>query len=123
MYTEYIKNKVFELLMLAAASPVHGRHGRQKVSIPQCDLTQGSTLFACHDGDAISKVSCCVEPSWCSKNSDFDAIGSLPLTLPFKINVSENPTMVSLKSASFIVIMLLHEGLTHIQSQIKPVSL
>ena len=27
---------------------------------------------------------------------------------------------VNLKSASFIVIMHLHEGLTHIQSQIKP---
>ena len=29
-------------------------------------------------------------------------------------------TTVNLKSASFVVIMLLHEGLTHIQSQIKP---
>ena len=28
--------------------------------------------------------------------------------------------MVNFKSASFIVIMFLHEGLTHIQSQIKP---
>ena len=31
--------------------------------------------------------------------------------------------MVNLKSASFAVIMYLHEGLTHIQSQIKPWSL
>ena len=29
-------------------------------------------------------------------------------------------TTVNLKSASFVVIMLLHEGLTHIQSQINP---
>ena len=28
--------------------------------------------------------------------------------------------MANLKSASFVVIMLLHEGLTHIQSQMKP---
>ena len=28
--------------------------------------------------------------------------------------------MVNLKSASFVVIMLLHEGLIHIQSQKKP---
>ena len=29
-------------------------------------------------------------------------------------------TTVKLKSASFVAIMILHEGLTHIQSQIKP---
>ena len=39
---------------------------------------------------------------------------------PLKISLPENETTVNLKSASFIVIMLLHEGLTHIQSQIKP---
>ena len=37
-----------------------------------------------------------------------------------KISLPENVTMVNLKSVSFIVIMLLHEGLTHIHSQIKP---
>ena len=42
---------------------------------------------------------------------------------PLKISLPQNETMVNLKSASFIVIMLLHEGLTHIQSQIKPLLL
>ena len=32
----------------------------------------------------------------------------------------ENENTVNLKSASFVVIMLLHEGLTHIHSQKKP---
>ena len=32
----------------------------------------------------------------------------------------KNESTVNLKSASFIVIMLSHEGLTHIHSQIKP---
>ena len=41
----------------------------------------------------------------------------MPLALPFKMNVPKTETTVNLKSASFIVIMLLHEGLTHIQSQ------
>ena len=39
---------------------------------------------------------------------------------PLKISLPENETTVNLKSASFVVIMFLHEGLTHIQSQIKP---
>ena len=34
-------------------------------------------------------------------------------------SLPENETMVNLKSASFDVIMLLEEGLTHILSQIK----
>ena len=51
--------------------------------------------FMCRDpGDATSKVSCRVETSY--KNT------------------------VNLKSGSFIIIMLLHEGLTHIHSLIKP---
>ena len=55
-----------------------------------------------------------------SCNSDFAAIVSLPIALPVKTNVPENANTVNLKSASIIVIMLLHEGLTHTQSQIKP---
>ena len=43
----------------------------------------------------------------------------MPLALPFKINVPKTETTVNLKSASFVVIMLLHEGLTRIQLQIK----
>ena len=34
-----LKKKVFGQLTLAVASPVHRRHGRHKVSIPECDLT------------------------------------------------------------------------------------
>ena len=40
----------------------------------------------------------------------------MPLSPPFKINVPKTETTVNLESASFIVIMLLHEGLTHIQA-------
>ena len=73
MYNEFMKKKVFVLLTLAAASQAHRSHGRQKVSIPE---RATSSVPA-------SKVSCCVEPSWSSKNSDFDAIVSLPLAPPF----------------------------------------
>ena len=44
---------------------------------------------------------------------------ALPRALPFKINVPENANTVNLKSASIVVIMLLHKGLTHIQSQVS----
>ena len=40
--------------------------------------------------------------------------------LPFKMNVPENKTMVNLKSASFVIIMHLPEGFTHIQPQMNP---
>ena len=43
--------------------------------------------------------------------------------LPLKISLPKNKTTVNLKSASFVLIMLVHEGLTHIQSQINPRSL
>ena len=44
---------------------------------------------------------------------------SAPCT-PLKISLPENKNTVDLKSASLVVIMLLHAGLTHIHSQIKP---
>ena len=40
MYTEFAKKKVFGLLTVGAGSPPRHRHGRQKVSIPECDLTR-----------------------------------------------------------------------------------
>ena len=42
-------------------------------------------MFMCRDpGDTTSKVSCCVEPSQCFKNSDFDAIANtVNLKSPF----------------------------------------
>ena len=39
---------------------------------------------------------------------------------PLKISLPENETMVNLKSAIFVRIMVLHKGLTHNQSQVKP---
>ena len=39
---------------------------------------------------------------------------------PLKMSLPQNETTVNLKSASFIIIMLLREGLTHIHSQKKP---
>ena len=57
-------------------------------------------MFMSRDlGDDASKVSCCVNSSKRSKSSE---------------------TTVIIKSASFVIIMLLHKGLTHIQSQLKP---
>ena len=106
MYTELIKKKVFEQLTLAAATQT---------------MFSMLVFMSRESGDATSKVSCCVQTSYCFKTSNFDAIVSLPPpALLFIMNVSENTNTVNLKSASFVVITLLHEGLTHIQSQIKP---
>ena len=75
-------------------------------------------VFMCRDpGDTTSKVSCCVEPSYCFKNSDFDVSAR---RTPLKISLPENETTVNVKTASFLVIMHLHKGLTHIRSQLKP---
>ena len=67
MYTEFMKKKVFKLLTLSAAPQVRRRHGRQKVSIPECDLTgtleERFTIILLPVSDATSKVSCCVELS------------------------------------------------------------
>ena len=63
-------------------------------------------VFMCRDpGDATSKVSCCVETSYCFKNGDFrKSARSTPIENEFDLK-------------SFIVIMLLHKGLTHIHPQ------
>ena len=77
-------------------------------------------VFMCGDpGDTTGKVSCCVKPSYCFKNSDFYASIRVPAALPLKMSLPENKTRVILKSASFVIIMLLHKVLTHIHSQIK----
>ena len=49
----------------------------------------------------------------------YEQSASAPCT-PLKISLPENETTVNFKSASFTAIMQLHDGLTHIQSQIKP---
>ena len=47
-------------------------------------------MFMCRDpGDTMSKVSCYVEPSYCFKNSDFDAIVKVPRALPLKMSLSQ----------------------------------
>ena len=51
---------------------------------------------------------------------DFDAMVPGPHAVRWRAWGPVSQTMVNLKSASFVVILLLHEGLTHIQSQIKP---
>ena len=46
-------------------------------------------VFMCRDpGDTTSKVSCCVESSWCFKNRDFDASVKVPHALPLKMSLS-----------------------------------
>ena len=78
---------------LAAVLPLKSIHFPMRCNMEEscCTKTIFSMLaFMCTDPyDTTSKVSCCVEPSWCFKNSDFDAS--------------------NLKSASFIIIMLLHK--------------
>ena len=54
--------------------------------------------FMCRDpADTMSKVSCCVEPSWCFKNSNFDATyeRTSACSTPFKISLPKNETTVS----------------------------
>ena len=56
-----------------------------------CTQTMFSVLvFMCRDpGDATSKVSCCVETSYCFKNGDFDAIVKVPVALPLKMSLTQ----------------------------------
>ena len=46
-------------------------------------------------------------------------VSECPCT-PLKISLPENETTVNLKTATFVVIVHLHKGLTHIQTQTKP---
>ena len=44
----------------------------------------------CRDpGDTTNKVSCCVEPSYYFKNSNFDASIKVPHALPLKMSLSQ----------------------------------
>ena len=54
------------------------------------------------------------KPSQYFKNRDFYASAKVPVAFPLKISLRENETTVNLKSDSYVVIMLLHEGLTDI---------
>ena len=83
-----------------------------------CTQTMFSVLvFMCRDpGDATSKVSCCVETSYCFKHRDFNASVKVAVAPHWKWVWPENESTVNLESASFIIIVLLHEGLTHIHS-------
>ena len=95
MYAEFTKKKVFELLTIGAGTPACHSHGRQEVSIPECNLT--------------------------GRRSTITLL--LVRSHSIEISLPENETTVNLKSASFLEIVLSHEGLTHIQSQIKPLLL
>ena len=53
MYTEFTKKKVFELLTVGAGSPAHRCHGRQKVSIPKCDLTGRRVMVDCSSSSFV----------------------------------------------------------------------
>ena len=100
---EFTKKEVFELLIVGGGSPTCRRQGRQKVSIPECDLTgRRSTVTVPPLKIAILMLVC-----------------QCPCT-PLKIGLPKFKTTVNLKSAPFVIIMHLHDGLTHIQSQIKP---
>ena len=79
-----------------------------------CTQTMFSMLvFMCRDpGDATSKVSCCVQTSYCFKHRDFDASVKVPVALPLKMSLTWKQ--------SLIVIMLLHEHLTRVRSQKDP---
>ena len=101
MYAEFTKKKVFKLLAVGAQSPARHCHGRQTVLIPECDLTGTITLLPVRSHSGLLASTEC------------------PCT-PLKISLPENETTVNPKSASFIIIMHLHKGLTHIRSQIKP---
>ena len=73
-------------------------------------------VFMCRDpGDATSKVSCCVQTSYCFKNTDFDVGVKVPVALALKMSLTRKQ-----KYGFFVVIMLLHKGLTHKHSQKKP---
>ena len=77
-------------------------------------------VFMCRDpGDTTSKFHVVSSPLGVLKIAILMLVSECPCS-PLKISLPENETMVNLKSASFIVIMHLHKGLTHIQSQIKP---
>ena len=54
------------------------------------------------------------------KEKQYVAIANLPQALLLKKSLTWEPKYVNLKSASFVIIMLLHKGLTHIHSQQKP---
>ena len=101
----FYKKKVFGLFTVGAGSPARHRHGRQKVSMPECDLTgrldERSTITLLLSVLKIAILMLvCQHPQHSTENE-------------LAQNWNSNH-----KSASFIVIMHLHEGLTHIQSQI-----
>ena len=122
--TEFTKRKVYELLMSAAVFSAHHHHGRQTVSIPGWDLIvrleEWSTTTLLHVGshsgiDTFFKFH--VVSSFLSvlKIATLMLAYECPST-PLKISLPENETTVNLKSASFVIITLLHKGLTHIHS-------
>ena len=92
VHTEFAKKNVLEQFTLATVSSACHRHGRQKVLIPKCDLT-----LRLEERATIT-------------------------LLPVRSHSGIDTFCITWQQicASFIVIMLLHKGFTHIHSQIKP---
>ena len=114
-----------------AGSPASHLQGRQKVSIPECDLT-GRRVSESSKNPLFSKLSVhnilnarvhVSRPWWYYEQSfmlsqTFLAMLMLVsecLCTPLKISLTENETTVNLIHASLVMIMHLHEGWTHIQ--------
>ena len=55
----------------------------------------------CRDpGDTTSKVSCCVETSYCFKNRDFNAIVKVPIALPLRMSLTRKQKYSKSESGS-----------------------
>ena len=67
VYTEFTKKKVFGQLTLAVAPLARRRYGRQKASIPECDLTgmrSTITLLPVRSYSGIDTF--CLPWRWCT---------------------------------------------------------
>ena len=106
MFTEFTKKRIFEQLMLAVASSSNRSHsscGSVELCVETLVILQ-ATFHVVSSLLSVLKI----------------VILMLAYALPLKMNLSQKQNTVNLESASFVVIMLLHKGLTHIHSQKKP---
>ena len=121
VYTEFTKKKVFEQLTLAVACSASRRHGRPDV------FRDGQSKLCAHK--QCSQCSCSCVETLVILRAKFHVVSSplsvlkieilmLSLICPAHSHLKwvwpENKNTVNLKSASFVVVMLFHEGLSHI---------
>ena len=94
MYTEFIKKRVFSTLFVCHDGGVPKIQLSTFLVKTLCTQTMFPMLVCMHrdPGDTTSKVSCCVEPPYCFKNSGFDASVRVPVALPLKMSLPENET-------------------------------